>query len=369
MIRNSNEGREFVKELIRQPMKFVFGVNQAIFMTVLAFITPMKRDDKFGKKPAQAHVYLEDLHGRGKTAILIHLSAALNADISKFVGTVDIMPKDLTGKEERDIITGARTLMKGPLHCHVLAYDELTRTPAKSLSALLTAMEGAHVMMNVTNPNTGFIESKPFPLYPVPGDPKERDFFIVLATANPIELEGTFPLSPAQQDRFTYRLNIGLPSREEEMKIRSENVVNEKVEVIGDLSDLLDIIEMVDSLKLSQQANALMQCYLDNSRPYSRDIEDFGEKRKRYADSDLVDFINKYVASGCSPRRNYHLEAAAKAFAWFHGEEEFVYTKHLKAIVPSTMRHIFMLQPAALSDEITPRLIVEKILLDTPIPK
>ncbi|OGN20306.1 MAG: hypothetical protein A2910_03280 [Candidatus Yanofskybacteria bacterium RIFCSPLOWO2_01_FULL_39_28] len=350
-------------------MKFVFGANRAIFGTVMAFITPMWRDDKLGKKQAQAHVYLEDWHGRGKTAILTHLSSALRADISKFVGTIDMMPKDLIGKEERDVITGTRTLMKGPLHCHVLAYDELTRTPAKSLTALLTGMEGAHVMMNTTDPNTGIIKSEPYPLYPVPGDPKGRDFFIVLATSNPIELEGTFPLSPAQQDRFTYRFKIGLPPREDEMRIESENVVNEKVEVIGDLSDLLDIAEMVDSLRLSDQARELVQRYNDNSRPYSQDIEDFGEKRKRYADSSLVEFINKYVACGCSPRRNYHLKAAAKAYAWMTGENEVVLAEHVKAIAPSVMQHVFMLQPSTLSDDVSPRKIVERILAETWIPK
>ena len=369
MIKNSKEGREFVRELMRQPMKFVFGADRAIFGTVLAFITPMWRDDKLGKKPAQAHVYLEDWHGRGKTAILTHLSSALKADISKFVGTVDMMPKDLIGKEERDVISGARTLMKGPLHCHVLAYDELTRTPAKSLTALLTAMEGAHVMMNVTNQGTGVIESKPFPLYPIPNDPKGRDFFIVLATANPIELEGTFPLSPAQQDRFTYRLRIGLPTREDEMRIESENVVNEKVEIIGDLRDLLDITEMVDRLRLSDQARELAQRYQDNSRPYSQDIEDFGEKRERYAGQNLIEFINKYVACGCSPRRNYHIKAAAKAYAWMMGEDEVVRAEHVKAIAPSVMQHVFLLQTASLSDDITSKKVVERILEETWMPK
>lgn len=369
MIRKSDEARAFIKELMRQPMKFVFGADRAVFMTVLAFITPMKRDDKFGKKPAQAHIYLEDMHGRGKTAILVHLSAALKAEISKFVGTVDMMPKDLIGKEERDVVTGVRTLMKGPLHCHVLAYDELTRTPAKSLTALLTAMEGAHVMMNVANKKTGFIESRPFPLYPIPGDSKGRDFFIVMATANPIELEGTFPLSPAQQDRFTYRLNIGLPPREDELRIRSENLVNEKVEIIGDLSDLSDITEMVDNLHLSKQADELIQRYLDNSRPYSQDVEDFGEKRKRYADPSLVNFINEYVASGCSPRRNLHLQAAAKAYAWIRGEEEVVRTEHVKAMVPATMQHVLLLQPKSLSDDITARKVVKRILELTQVPR
>lgn len=368
MIHNSKEGREFIKELERQPKKFVFGDRGAISTCVLAFITPMWRDDESGKKRAQAHILLQDIHGRGKTAILTHLSSALRAKVGKIEGTLDMLPKDFKGGEERDPVTGKRTLMKGPLHSHVFFFDELTRTPSKCHSALLGAMEGAHVMMNVADEKTGFIESKKYVLYPVSDDSKDRDFFIVMATANPLELEGTFPLSEAHKDRFTYRLSIGLPPMEDEMRIRSKNVANEKVEVVGSLSDILDITERVDSLRLSKQADYLIQRYLDNSRPYSRDMKDFKEPRKRHADSDLLEFVNQYVATGCSPRRNYHMEAAAKAYAWINGEDETVRAEHVKAIALSTMPHVILLQPRTLSDDITSEMVVQKIIDQTPIP-
>jgi len=370
MIRNSEEGRAFLRELKRQPEKFVFtnAYKKPIFWTVLALVTPMKRDDKTGKKPAQAHVLMEDLHGRGKTATLIHLSSALEAKIGQIEGKIDTMPRELIGGEEKDPLTGVRTILKGPMHSHVLSFDEITRAPAKTQTPLFGAMDGARVLMNVTNIKTGEIESKSFSLYPVPGDYKNRDFFSTIATANPIELEGTFPLSEAEKDRFTYRTSFGLPSEEDEMKIRSESFTNEHVERIGTLSDILDITEMVDQIKLKEDANILIQRLLDNSRPRSRDEEDFGGPRKRFGEPEMIEFVNKHVILGCSPRRNLHMQAAAKAYAWFTGQEEFAGVEHVQAIATVTMPHVLMLHPT-LDDTVTPALIVKRILRNTWLPE
>src|SRR5690606_20176875 len=118
---------------------------------------------------------------------------------------------DLTGYEAADRATGIRTLLLGPIHCNIFFYDEINRTPPKAQAILLGAMEGGHVIVNVTNIEQRSIEAKAFPLYPVNSDPKDRHFFITFATANPIEFSGTYPLSEAQQERFTYSFRMGLP--------------------------------------------------------------------------------------------------------------------------------------------------------------
>lgn len=365
--RDHDEARYLLRELIKQPEKFIFGAHKAIFNTVLALITPVPRDCTTGKEYAQAHVYLLDKPGVGKTAILVHLSTAIKARLGqKIEGRSDLMPSDFIGKENVDRITGARTVLRGPIHSNICFFDEINRATSKSQSPFLGAMEGGHVIMNVTNMETGRVEAKPFPLYPISDNPDEiRMFFIVMATANPIELEGTYPLSEAQKERFTYSFKIGLPTREAEMKIRAKNVIKERVEVVMDLATLLEISNLVKNIELSPQAHEYMMRLIENSRPYSQDIEDYGEMRKRRATSGLTEFINEYVASGCSPRRDYHMEAAAKAWAFMRGDNSVATVDDVKSIALITMQHVILLQPRSRGDNITTKKVVERILAET----
>lgn len=366
-LKDPNEARRLLKELEAQPKKFLFGIDQAIFHCVLALITPVLRDGKEGKELAQAHFYLLDKPGRGKTALFNYLSTAVKAKFARFDGRPDVMPNEFIGREERDPITGTRTLLKGPLHSNIFFFDEINRTPPKSQAPLLGAMEGGKVMINITDKTTGVIDSKPFPLFPVNGNP-EKLFFILFATANPIEFEGTYPLSEAQKERFTYSGRTGLPSREAEMMIRSRNLLNKKVEEIMDMEALLDIQNMVLNIELSKEADELIMRYIDNSRPYSQDLEEYGKLRKRYGSNVLMEFVNEYVSSGCSPRRNIHMEAAAKAWAFMRGEDRVASTEDVKAVASLTMEHVLLLQPRSLGENITTRKVVRKIIEDTYIP-
>lgn len=365
--RYHDDARHLLEELIKQPEQFIFGAHKAIFNTVLALVTPVPRDCEAGKEYAQAHVYLLDKPGVGKTAILVHLSTAIKARLGqKIEGRSDLMPSDFIGRENVDRITGVRTVLKGPIHSNICFFDEINRATSKSQSPFLGAMEGGHVIMNVTNLETGRIEAKPFPLYPISDDPSEtRMFFIVMATANPIELEGTYPLSEAQKERFTYSFKIGLPSRTAEMMIRAKNVMRNKVKVVMDLATLLEISDLVKNIELSPQAHEYMMRLIENSRPYSQDMEDYGELRDRHATTGLVEFVNEYVANGCSPRRDLHMEAAAKAWAFMRGEDNVATVDDIKAIAPITMQHVILLQPRSLGDDITTRKVVDRILVET----
>ena len=368
-LKDPDEARSLLKEIEKQPNEFVFGVEEVIFQCVLALITPVARDGKFGKEYAQAHVYILDLPGRGKTAIVNYLCAGITAKLGRVDGRSDMLPFDLTGYEHVDRVTGKRTLLKGPLHSNIFFFDEINRTPPKGQSPMLGAMEGGHVIMNVTDLETGRLEDTKFSLYPISDSSGEkRMFFMCLATANPIEFEGVHPLSEAQKERFTYSLKPGLPDRESEMKIRPWNVANKKVKVVTDLATILDIQDLVKNIRLSKQADEYLMRLIENSRLQSEDLKEYGEVRPRKATPELLRFVDRYVASGCSPRRNFHMVAAAQAFAFMRGENEIATVDDVKAIAHITMDHVILLQPRSEGDHVTTKTVVQKIIDETTLP-
>lgn len=374
-----NEARRLIRALKAQPEKFLFGLNQAIFNAVLALVTPIAKDGPMGKDWAQAHTLVSDVPGTGKTAMFNYLASAMRAKLGRVDGRPDLMPSDFTGREEKDKFSGIRTLLKGPLFSNIFFADEINRTPPKSQAPMLGAMEGGHVYLNITNEREGLIESKAFPLYPVPDDPT-RMFFIVFATMNPIEFEGTYPLSEAQMERFTYRFVMGAPSREEEKMIRFENVIGKKVEVVMNPGDLLDVQEMAKKIKLTDEANELVMRYLQNSRTHVQDEREFGKVQKRFvASKGLTDFIDQYVESGCSRRRNYHMQGAVLGYRlmrlFFNDNKPIenldnvvATVDDVKAIAPLTMEHVILLQPRSLGDDVTTKKVVRKIIEETPMP-
>lgn len=363
---STKDARDLLGLLMDQPKKFLYGVDQAIFNSVMAMITPIPRDGDSEKEWAQAHVYLLDLPGRGKSALLKSLTSAVKAKMGRIDGRIDMMPSDLVGREDVDRFTGIRTLLKGPIHSNVFFFDEINRTPAKGQGILLGAMEGGYVVMNVTDLENKRIDSRMFPLYPISEKADEKEnYFIVMATANPIELVGTNELSEAQKERFTYSLRTGLPKRVYEMLIRSENVMGKKIEQVMDLKTLLEISDLVKKVTLSAQAHEYIQRLIENSRPISQDLEEEDGYRPRKATSDLIQFVDRYVASGCSPRRNYHMQAAAKAWAFMNGDDNVATADDVRSIASITMEHVLLLQPRSLGDNITARTVVKKIIEQT----
>jgi len=204
-------------------------------------------------------------------------------------------------------------------------------------------------------------------------------FFIVFATMNPIEFEGTYPLSEAQMERCTYRWGMGFPSKKEEKMIRFENVVGKKIEVVMGLDDLLDIQEMAKNIRLTDEASELIERYLQNSRTYAQDLRVFGKVQERFAPKSLTDFINQYVTSGCSPRRNFHMQGAAlghRLLRLFLGDDKLIENMDnivatvddVKAIAPLTMEHVILLEPKSLGDDVTTKKVVRRIIDGTPMP-
>jgi len=378
---NPNEARILMRRALAQPAKVLFGAERAAFCTYLAIYTPLLKDSKKRKGWSCAHTIVEDLPGTGKTALFNYVSDSLMAKLGRVDGRPDTLPFDLTGKEDRDKFTGIRTVLRGPLFSNIFFADEIDRTPPKSQAPMLGAMEGAHVILNKTDEKNGEIRPTAFPLYPISDDPDEtRMFFIVFATRNGIEFEGTYPLSEAQMERFTYSFGMGAPSREQEMMIRFENVQNKEIEVIMNLGQVLDIQEMVKKLRLSSQSDELTMRYIENSWPPSKDKYRFGGSRKRrVTNSDLSKFIEEYVITGCSRRRNYHMQMAAlthRLMRLMLYEDKEIKTldgmvaevDDVKAITQLTMRHIIRLQPKALNENISADDVVQRIFNETELP-
>lgn len=375
-----NESRPLVRKAVAQPAKVLFGAERATFCTYLALFTPLLRDSKKRKGWSCAHTIVKDLPGTGKTALFNYVSDSLSAKLGRVDGRPDLLPTDFTGKEDRDKFTGIRTVLRGPLFSHILFADEINRTPPKSQAPFLGAMEGGHVILNVTDEKKGVIEPTAFELFPIPNDPKGRNFFIVFATMNPIEFEGTYPLSEAQMERFTYSLGMGAPTREQEMMIRFENVMHQEIEVVMDLGNVLDIQDMVKSIRLSKQADELIMRYIENSWPPSKDKYRFGGPRKRFAtNSDMTKFTEEYVTSGLSRRRNYHMQMAALTHRLMrlllYEDKEIVTLDNVvaevddvKAIAPLTMEHVILAQPKALNEGIMAEDIVREIVSKTVLP-
>ncbi|MEK7138900.1 MAG: AAA family ATPase [Patescibacteria group bacterium] len=374
-----NEARLLVKKALAQPAKILFGAERAIFRTYLALFTPLLRDSKKRKGWSCAHTIVKDLPGTGKTALFNYVSDSLSAKLGRVDGRPDLLPIDFTGKEDRDKFTGIRTMLFGPLFSHILFADEINRTPPKSQAPFLGAMEGGHVILNKTDEKRGVIEPVAFPLYPVPNDTQGRNFFIVFATMNPIEFEGTYPLSEAQMERFTYDFGMGAPTREQEMMIRFENVMHQEIEIVMDLGQVLDIQDMVKKIRLSPQADELIMRHIENSWPPSKDKYRFGESRKRHTTTDLVKFTEEYVISGLSRRRNYHMQMAAlthRLMRLFLDEDKEIISldnivaevDDVKAIAPLTMEHVILLHPKAANEYITTEDVVQRIVSETALP-
>jgi MoxR-like ATPase len=368
--KDSDEARDLLRRLKAQPEQFLFGLSEVINNVAMALITPLVKDGSVSKEFAQAHTIVSDSPGTGKTAMFNYYAAGIDAKLGRIDGRPDLMPSDFTGQEYRDKWSGIRTVLTGPLHSHLIFADEINRTPPKSQAPFLGAMEGGKVIMNVTNEKEGRIDPIGFPLFPVPNDPQGRNFCIVFATMNPIEFEGTFPLSEAQMERFTYRLRMGFPNWGEEKMILADNVMGKKVQNVMSLSQLLNIQEMVARIRLSDKAIELRQRYLAYSRPFAHDKRIFKGKiqDRTFATKRLVGFINEYVISGCSPRRNFHMEAAAKAHAFMRGEDSVATVDDMKAIAHLTMEHVIQLDPKSIGDEVDARMVVENIIAETRVP-
>jgi MoxR-like ATPase len=284
---------------------------------------------------ANGHVLLEGVPGLAKTLSVKTLAQAVNASFQRLQFTPDLLPADLIGTLIYNPREGVFTIKKGPIFANIILADEINRAPAKVQSALLEAMQERQVTIGDET-------------YPLP------DPFLVLATQNPIEQEGTYPLPEAQVDRFMLKLSITYPSREEERQIL------DRMASTSNHAGASPVIHTEDILRLRALVD---QIYLDDKiKDYIIDLV-FATRNPSAYKLDL----QRLIQYGASPRATLHLTLAAKAHAFLQGRG-YVTPQDVKSIGHDILRHRIIVTYEAEAEDIDADAVVKSIFDGVPVP-
>ena len=281
------------------------------------------------------HILLEGVPGLAKTLTIHTLSKTLGLRFQRVQFTPDLLPADVIGTMIYNPQEAAFKVKKGPIFANIILADEINRAPAKVQSALLEAMQEQQVTIG----ETSYALDKPF---------------LVLATQNPLEQEGTYPLPEAQIDRFMLRVFVHYPTQEEELQImqRMSNLSAQKtVSTILQPADIQRIREQINAVQLSTSLAQYIISLVSATREPAR--------------YDMPDMQN-YIQFGASPRGSIHLHVAAKAHAFFQ-ERDYVLPEDVKAMAPDVLNHRVVLNYEAEAEGITSAHFIKKVLQKIPI--
>jgi MoxR-like ATPase len=300
---------------------------------------------------ARGHCLLVGVPGLAKTLIIRTLADSLSLSFSRVQFTPDLMPSDITGTEvlQEDKTSGQRMFkfLHGPLFANVVLADEINRTPPKTQAALLEAMQERQVTV---------------------GGAKHKlpDPFFVLATQNPIEQEGTYPLPEAQQDRFMFNILVDYPEEDEEFKI-VEMTTSTHVPKIDRMLSATDILEMQDIVRKVPVAPYVIRYAMKFTRLTRKGARGRGATRGAAASAararesaDVPDFVRDYVTWGAGPRASQFLILAAKARAVLHGRY-YVSCEDVRAVAPAVLRHRIITNFNAEAEGVKPDDIVRRL--------
>jgi len=288
---------------------------------------------------ANGHVLLEGMPGLAKTLLVKSLGTALGVQFERIQFTPDLLPSDVVGTMIFSPKDGGFATHKGPIFANLVLADEINRAPAKVQSALLEAMQERQVTIG----GTSHILPKPF---------------FVMATQNPVEQEGTYPLPEAQTDRFLFKLLVDYPSASEEslMMERWGQVTKQPaLKPVSSGEELLSLRTQVDAIHVSPAVQAYILSLVRSSRDLAAQAEGTGNARR------LLNF-------GASPRASLALFQASRALAWLRGQD-FVSPALVQDIAPDVLRHRIGLTYEAEAEEITTDKIVAGVLDRTAVPK
>ncbi|GGJ97497.1 magnesium chelatase [Lentibacillus kapialis] len=276
---------------------------------------------------AQGHVLLEDVPGVGKTMLVRTLAKSLDCDFRRIQFTPDLLPADVTGVSIYNPKELEFEFRSGPILGNVVLADEINRTSPKTQSALLEGMEE----MNVTVDGTTISLKRPF---------------FVMATQNPIEYEGTYPLPEAQLDRFILKMKLGYPSAEQEMKMLERTSKKHPIEEISAVMDKDELLTVQEEVK---------DVYIDGN------VQQYIVRLTTGTRNDSSIYL------GVSPRGSIALMKAAKAYAYVYGRD-YVLPDDVKYLAPFVMAHRIILNTEAKYDGLTADSVIRKIVKDTHIP-
>ena len=315
------EGRERILAELR---KVVVGQDEAVEEVLIALFTA-------------GHCLITGVPGLAKTLLIKTIADILHLDFKRIQFTPDLMPSDITGTEILDEEEGTRRLrfVKGPIFAQIILADEINRTPPKTQAALLEAMQEYHVTA----------AGRTYPL--------DRPFF-VLATQNPIELEGTYPLPEAQLDRFMFNVVITYLSEDDEVKVVTQTTGADEPSPERVLTgpDILQFQALVRQVVIAEEIARYAVRLVDASRP---------------GRPGAPDFIEKWVKWGAGLRASQALVRGGKARALMHGRYH-VSIKDVQALAKPILRHRIMTNFYAESERITSDAIVERLIDVVPVP-
>ena len=314
------QARQALRAVRQEVAKAVVGQDAAVTGLVIAVL-------------CRGHVLLEGVPGVAKTLLVRTLAATLRLDTKRVQFTPDLMPGDVTGSLVYDARTARFSFREGPVFTNLLLADEINRTPPKTQASLLEAMEEKQVS----------VEGEPRAL-PSP--------FIVAATQNPVEYEGTYPLPEAQLDRFLLKLTLPLPPREDEVEVLARHAGG------FDPRDLaaagVRAVATPEQLAIASAAVRRVQC--------SREVIGYVVDVCRATRS------SPSLALGVSPRGATSLLAAARAWAWLSGRD-YVSPDDVKALARPTLRHRVQLRPEAELDGVSVDAVLDSVLGSVPVPR
>ncbi|MDZ7338549.1 MAG: AAA family ATPase [candidate division KSB1 bacterium] len=312
----------FVEKITNEVGKVIVGQKYMIERLLIGLLS-------------NGHVLLEGVPGLAKTMAVKTLSACINTRFQRIQFTPDLLPADLIGTLIYDQRTGSFTTKKGPIFANLVLADEINRSPAKVQSALLEAMQERQVT----------IGEQTFKL---------DEPFLVLATQNPIEQEGTYPLPEAQVDRFMLKLAIGYPNKEEELEIMRRMTKDEVPQAQA----------VVSPAEIVKARAVVREVYIDEKvERYIIDIVFASRNPKEYGLDELEDLI----AYGASPRASIYLSLAAKAHAFLR-HRGYVTPEDVRSVGMDVLRHRIILTYEAEAEEVTTEDVVRKILNKIEVP-
>jgi len=311
----------FIKQLTDEIGKVIVGQNYLVERLLVGLL-------------ADGHILIEGVPGLAKTLSVKTLSDAIQTKFQRIQFTPDLLPADLIGTLIYNPRDGGFTTKKGPIFANIILADEINRAPAKVQSALLEAMQERQVTIGE---NTFKLDQP----------------FLVLATQNPIEQEGTYPLPEAQIDRFMLKLSVTYPDKEEEMEIQNRMTIGKTYEVNRVISpeDILKARKVVHEVYIDQKVKE----YIVNIVMATRNPDHYGLELK-----DLI-------AYGASPRATIYLNLAGKAHAFLRGRG-YVTTEDIKSIGMDVLRHRIIVTYEAEAEEVTSEHIVKQVFDHIEVP-
>ena len=310
--------------LMREVGKVIIGQKQVVEQALIAIFTG-------------GHCLLEGVPGLAKTLLVSSIAQSLHLSFKRIQFTPDLMPSDITGTDiiQEDPVSGARTFtfVRGPIFANVILADEINRTPPKTQAAMLEAMQEKQVSAG------GEVH------------PLARPFF-VMATQNPLEQEGTYPLPEAQQDRFLFKILVDYPAEDEEKAI-VRMVTSECSEGVLPVLTGEDILAAQEAVRRIPVADSVID--------YATRLV----RSTRLSHEAAPDFVRKWVAWGCGPRASIFLVAAAKTAAAFRGAD-YVACDDIASVCHPVMRHRLAVNYTARADGINADQVIDRLLEAVP---